>query len=64
MAKDDRNMPAQQGNRDEMDTGSDERMRGTEDVRGIADEIADESEEEVDDSEDPDEEEEEDEGSF
>lgn len=60
MAKDDPNMPPQQGNRDEMDTGSDERMRGTEDVRGIADE----SEEEFDDSEDPDEEEEEDEGSF
>ncbi len=60
MAKDDRNMPAQQGDRDETATGSDERMRGTEHVRGIADE----SEEEFDDSEDPDQEEEEDEGSF
>ncbi len=60
MAKQDPNMPAQQGNpRDDMD---DERMRGTEDVRGVAGE---ESEEDFDDSEDSDEEDEEEgEGSF
>jgi hypothetical protein len=61
MAKDDRNMPAQQGNRDDMDTGSDERVRGTEDVR----DIANDSEEEFEETEDLDDEEEEgDEGSF
>ncbi len=61
MENQDRNMPPQQGNRDDVDAGSDERMRGTEDVRGIA---GDESGEEFDDTEDTDEEEEEDEGSF
>ena len=58
MAKQDRNMPAQPGNRDDMD---DERMRGTEEVRGIA---GDESEEEFEETEDADEQDEEDEGSF
>ncbi len=58
MANEDRNMPAQPGSRDDMD---DERMRGTEDVRGIV-----ESEEDFDDTADSDGEEEEgeDEGTF
>lgn len=60
MAKQDRNMPAQQGNRENFDKESDERMRRPgEEERGIAaDEDFEDTEEETD------EEEEEDEGTF
>ena len=58
MPKQDPNAPPQQKKRDDMD---DERMRGRDDVRGIA---PDESDEDVDDGKESEEEDEGDEGTF
>jgi hypothetical protein len=65
MANENRNTPAQQGDRDTEPaaTGNQERMRGDEEVRGIA-EDTDEEFEDTEDLEDEDEEEEEDKGNF
>jgi hypothetical protein len=66
MANENRNMPAQQEDRDvDTNTGNEERLRGGagEDVRGIADEAEDEFDE-AGDLDDDEEEEQEDESSF